>query len=196
MTEITTPTTQAVEPPAQGTSAPETQTTTAPAAQEPFDADRAMATIKAQREEAKALKAQLKELEVLKAEKAKREEAEMTELQRLQKQAAELQAEREKLTLDILRRDVVAESGLPAVFADRLKGTSKEEMLADAKAILEVLPQAQPKTAPHLPPASPSTGQVNETDAQIRERLFGKQVNIFDKAVLEERGGGVVFHQK
>lgn len=160
-----------------------------------WDKERAKATILKLREQEKQDKKALKELETLKAEKQKREEAEMTESQRLQKQADELVNQNAKLQADILRRDVVAETGLPVFLSDRLKGTTKEEMLLDAQELLKNLPQAQ-KNAPKLPPTNPANGELVENEAQKRTRLFGNQTNVFDIKAIQEAGGGVVWHQK
>jgi len=177
----------------QGTQPPAADAT--PASEPPveeWDKERAAATIKAQREQEKALKNQLKDYERLKADEQKRLDAQLSETERLQKQATEAAAQVAKLQADILRRDVVSETGLPPIFADRLKGATKDEMLADAKEILKVLPQ-QPKTPPRVPPTNPDNGNPNETDAQKRERLFGRQGNIFDMASIRDNGGGVVW---
>lgn len=168
MTDETTPTTETVATAAQVAANTETMSE-AVQQEEAFDKERAMSTIHKQREEAKALKAQLKELETLKAEKAKREEAEMTESQRLQKQAEELAAQNAKLTADIWRRDVVAETGIPAVFADRIKGSTKEEMLADALELAKQLPQA--KVTPKVNTTNPSNGNTQMTDDERRAFL-------------------------
>ena len=180
------PTTETVETPVQVA-----EVTEQVPQEEAFDKERAMRTIHTLREAEKEAKKQLKELEQLKAEKAKREEAEMTESQRLQKQAEELANQNAKLQADILRRDVIAETGLPPVFAERLKGTTKEEMLADAQELLKVLPQT--KVNPKLQPTNPANAQAAETEAQKRERLFGKQGNVFDIKAIESQGGGVVW---
>lgn len=191
MTDVTTPNTETVATAVQVTAeSVETQ----PAVEE-FDKTRAMETIHKLREVEKEAKKQQKELETLKAEKAKRDEAEMTEFQKLQKQADELAQHNAKLSADILRRDVIAESGLPSVFASRLQGSTKEEMLADAEELKKALPTIQTK-APHLPPTNPANAQSVETDAQKRERLFGRQNNIFDVNAIKESGGGVVWHDK
>jgi len=160
---------------------------------EEWDKERAKATILKLRAEEKEVKKQLKELEILKAEKASREEAEMTESQKATKRAEEAEAKASKLETDILRRDVIAETGLPAVFADRLKGITKEEMLADAQELAKTLPQL--KSAPHIPPTNPSNASQNETDAQKRERLFGRQGNPFDMETIKAQGGGVVWNK-
>jgi hypothetical protein len=161
---------------------------------EQWDKERAARTIHTQREEAKLLKAQLKELDTLKAEKEQRTLAEMTEAQKLQKQAEDASKEVAALKADILRRDVIAETGLPAAFAERLKGSTKEELLEDAKQLKALLPTAQP--APHINATNPNGASVNETDAQMRERLFGRQGNPFDPANVKAKGGGVVWNQK
>jgi len=161
---------------------------------EEFDKERAMRTIHTLREFEKNAKKELKELETLKAEKQQRTEAEMTEVQKLQKQAADAKSEADKLKVDILRRDVIAETGLPSIFADRLQGATKEEMLEDAKKLKEVLPTAKPN-APHLNPSNPNGASPNETDQQKRERLFGRQGNPFDMEAIKAQGGGVVWNK-
>jgi hypothetical protein len=160
---VTTPTTETVEPAAQAAA-----NTEAPQ-EEAFDKDRAMLTIHKLREGEKEAKKLAKELEALKAEKAKRDEAEMTEAQKLQKQADELAAQNAQLMLDIIRRDVIAETGLPAALASRLQGNTKEEMLADAEELKKLIPQV--KVAPTLQPTNPSNGNNNMSDDARREFL-------------------------
>lgn len=172
----------------------ETPVTSPTPFEDEWDKERAKATILKLREQEKQYKKDQKELEALKAEKQKREEAEMTEAQRLQKQADELANQNAKLQADILRRDVVAETGLPVFLSDRLKGSTKDEMIADAQELLKNLPQV--KNAPKLPPTNPANGELVESEAQKRARLFGKQSNIFDVKAIEEAGGGVIWNQK
>lgn len=188
MTELATP--APVEPTAQPTEPVAPVVEQEP--EEAFDKERAMLTIHKLREFEKNAKKELKELETLKAEKQQRTEAEMTEVQKLQKQAADAKAEADKLKVDILRRDVIAETGLPPIFADRLQGATKDEMLEDAKKLKEVLPKA---TAPHLSSSNPNNATPNETDQQKRDRLFGKQSNPFDFESIKASGGGVVWNK-
>jgi Skp family chaperone for outer membrane proteins len=188
-TAATTP----VTPAASAAPAPESQVTppAEPAAgEEPFDQARAMKLIEKFRGEEKEWKKQQKELETLRAEKQKQAEAEMTEAQRLQKQADEVKAENARLQAEILRRDVIAETGLPSSLADRLKGATKEELLADAKQLLAILPPQKP-SAPAIGATNPANGQTTETEAQKRERLFGRQGNPFDMDTIIAQGGGV-----
>ena len=137
--------------------------------EEAFDKDRAMLTIHKLREAEKEAKRQLKELAELKAEKQKRVDAELSETDRLKKQADDLAAQNQKLLSDILRRDVVAETGLPAVFADRLKGATKEEMLADAAEIMKAIPQAKP--TPKVSATNPANAENKMTDDERRAFL-------------------------
>lgn len=188
------PTGETPEPPVQGAGPSEIEPTPA-AAEEPFDKDRAMETIRKQREENKNLKKDLQELATLRAERQQRAEAEMTEAQREKARADKAEQEKLVLQADILRRDVIAETGLPAGFADRLKGATKDEMLADAKELLKLIPQPTNPKAPHLNSTNPSNGQTTETDAQKRERLFGRQGNPFDLETIKNQGGGVIFNK-
>ena len=131
----------------------------------------------------------------MKADEQKRLDAQLSETERLKKQTDELTAHNARLQADILRRDVIAETGLPAVFADRLKGETKEAMLADAQELLKVIP-AEKSKAPHLKATNPNAANTAETEIQQRERLFGKQSNVFDLAAIYAGGGGVVVNDK
>lgn len=187
MTDEAPLTTEKVEEPAKKVAPQEAEPV------EEFDKERAMKTINQLREIEKQAKKDAKELEALKAEQKKREDAELTELERLKKENAEIVAENAKTKADLLRRDVIAETGLPAMFADRLKGETREELLADAQELAKTLPEL--KTAPKLPKSNPDNANPSETDAQKRERLFGKQGNPFDISAVKEKGGGVVFNK-
>ena len=159
---------------------------------EEWDKERAAATIKAQRAENAELKRKEKELERLQAEEKKRAEAEMTVAQRAEKRAEEAEAKAAKLEADAMRRSVADEVGLPATLTDRLKGTTKEEVLKDAQELLKTLPTL--KVAPHIKATNPPNADKAETREQQRERLFGRNKNVFgDVDAIREHGGGVVW---
>lgn len=166
MSDETNPTAETAEAKVQSTAV----TDATPATEEVFDKDRAMNTIHVLREVEKKAKADAKELAQLKAEAAKRAEAEMTEADRLKKQAEEARAENERLKADILRRDVIAETGLPAVFAERLKGSTKDEMLEDAKEIMKAIPMAKPAQQ-KVAATNPANGNTQMTDDERRAFL-------------------------
>lgn len=165
--------------------------TEAPKEEEAFDKDRAMQTIQKLREIEKEARKEKKELEQLKAEKKQREDAALTESERLKKERNALEAENAKIKSDLLRREAVEAAGLPGTWADRIKGSTKEELFADAEELAKTLPTL--KTAPKVPPTNPNNATTVETDAQKRERLFGKQGNPFDFENVKAKGGGV-FH--
>ena len=124
-----------------------------------------------------------KKLEKFEQEEAKRKEAEMTEIELANKRAQELEAKVRQLEMNRLQHDIAAKVGLPAIYADRLKGETPEELESDAKLLLE----AQPKQK-----AAPNTGATNpgeqaskeETHAQKLTRLTGGEVDIW-------KGGGI-----
>lgn len=158
---------------------------------EAFDKDRAMATIKKLRDIEDQAKKDKKELDALKAEAQKRADAELSETERLKKQATELAEKNAKLESDLWRSKAISATGLPDTFSDRLKGSTEAEILADAQELAKILP-AQ-KVAPRLQATNPANATQNETDAQQRERLFGKTGSVFDRAAIEAGGGGVVW---
>ena len=162
-------------------------------AEEAFDKERAMELITKLREIEKQYKQDKKKFDQLEAEEKKRKDAELSEVERLRKQADELAEQKAKLESDILRRDVITETGLPAFFAERLKGATKEELLADAEALKKSLPQLK---QPSQAITNPGQATANETEEQRRERLFGRQGNPFDMDVVTQMGGGVVKRSK
>lgn len=159
-----------------------------------FDKERAMETIRKLRDIEKQYHKDQKEFERLKAEEQKRLDAQLSEAERLKKERDELATRAANLELSMLRRDVISETGLPAVFAERLKGSTKDEMLEDAKKLMEALPKT-PKAVQAA--INPGAASPNETDAQKRERLFGPSgVDIFNVEKIEKMGGGVVMLTK
>lgn len=85
-----------------------------------------------------------------------------------EKQQAELaaaQATARANELRLLQRDAATEAKLPAALAERLKGETLEEMVADAKAILAALPKpaAPDINASNGVGGAPAVGQLDET---------------------------------
>lgn len=98
--------------------------------QEPFDADRAMKKIREADREAEALRKRLKEFE----------DRDKTEAQKLAERAETAEKQRDELLIESLRARVALAKGLPLPLAERLRGTTEEEMSADADALLELVP--------------------------------------------------------
>lgn len=93
-----------------------------------------------------------------------------------EEKAAEARAtaerERDDARLALLRRDVAEDAGLPRTWADRLRGTTKEELEADAKQLAKDLePAAKPTTARPVPDlksaALPASGTTPSTSGQV-----------------------------
>lgn len=66
----------------------------------------------------------------------------------------------------LLQRDAATQANLPAVLADRLKGETLDEMVADAKSILAALPKP---VAPNINAntgagGAPAAGQLSDAD--------------------------------
>ena len=128
-----------------------------------------------------------KKLAKFEQEEAKRKEAEMTEIELANKRAQELEAKVKQLETNKLQHDIATKVGLPAVFADRIRGETPEEMEADAKILLEAQPKqkAAPNTGATNPGEKAGSGDDFET-AHKRWKAGEKQPNPF-------LGGGVVF---
>lgn len=166
--------------------------------QEPFDKERAMETIKAQRESEKAALAQLAQLQKQlkkfeEAEKA-RQEAELSEVEKLQKRLAETEAKAKQIERENLQRQVAAKMQLPEALALRLQGDTAEEMEADAKTLLESLPKP---AKPHLSATQPNGAEPpRETDDQRRQRLYSSGGVVgggFNTDAAMKLGGGVLW---
>jgi len=160
----------------------------------PFNPEWAAKKIDELSQELKALKPKAKKADEYEAEQKKRAEAELTEAERLRKQLEETQAQNAKILSDLWRNKAATAANLPSIFAERIKGANEEEMLADAKQLAEALPKG--KTAPSINATNPANANANETEAQQRDRLFGKQGNVFDMNAIREAGGGVVWNDK
>ena len=110
------------------------------------------------------------ELKAIRAAQAKAEkEAETQRVKQLQEQnrfkelyeaeiAAREKAEAERAALELaaLKRDAATAAGLPAAFADRLVGSTAEELTADAQKLLAAMPT---KSAPNLDAGAGRNGQ-------------------------------------
>lgn len=72
------------------------------------------------------------------------EESQKTETQRLLEERDALRAERDTVQAEAMRARVALSKGLPADLADRLRGSSDEELAEDADRLLALLKPAGP----------------------------------------------------
>lgn len=169
-----------------------------PAAQTPSpvemaaELERTKIALKAANKEAAERRKRLEELETA---ETKRKDSEMSELDKLKKALAEKDAILTTMQRATAQRQVAEKVGLPAVFAERLKGETPEEMEADAKSILAALPKATPPSVGATNPGSNATGN-GETIAQQRARIYGVGGDVFNPAVISKQGGGVILTTK
>jgi len=124
---------------------------------EAFDAVRAKALINKLRDENKELRKLAKDVDVLKLQASQAEEARMAQDKKWEelanKRAKELEDARRELAVSEIKRlrvQVVASKGLNPAFAERLQGTTLEEIEADADALLALFPK--PTTEPEPEP--------------------------------------------
>lgn len=120
---------------------------------------------------------------------AELERAQMTEQDRVaaerddwRKKYEEQTAELAARDLDLLRRDVAAEKGLPALMARRLQGDARETLEADADDLVAQLAAAAPAaggpTAPRPDPSAGSTGDSGRpTSIADAMRLYREAQN-------------------
>lgn len=112
----------------------------------------------------------------------------LAEIEAAQKSAEEKAAEARtqaeeraaKAELALMRRDAAEEAGLPKGWADRLRGTTAEELLADAKALAKELPGQSTQTAPRAvadlkPGALPAGDGPSKFDADAYIRAMARK---------------------
>lgn len=124
------------------------ETTTEPTAEATATAEQAVlpdndlgeAGKKALTAERAAKKAAEKQLADLQKRLQEFEDRDKTEAQKLAERVAAAEQERDALKLTAMRQRIALEKGLPPQLADRLKGSTEEEMSADADALLELVP--------------------------------------------------------
>ena len=114
------------------------------------------------------------------AEKAAQEadERRLAEEKRWQELAEKRQAELEKASQELARvqrevlaRDVAQAAGLPAALAARLRGTTREELEADAAELKKLIPTQTPG-APAGPNRSGGSSEMDDSrKAEIRQRF-------------------------
>lgn len=155
----------------------------------PFDPARAQALIEKLKKENSELKPKAKLADELTAKEKQKADAELTEVERLRNQLAE----QAKTNLSTMAENAALLHGLPKEWADRLKGSTKADLEADAAEFAKLIPANLQKQAPKINTTNPANPQTAETEAQQRERLFGKQnANVFDINHIKEHGGGVL----
>jgi len=157
--------------------APETEIVEQPEVtpEQPKDADALAAELEAAREALKKANREAaerrKKLEAYEEADKKRKESEMSEIDRIKAQYEEAQAKATKLERESLQRKAADEAGLPVAFVDRIKGETLEDMVTDAKGLLEAMPKPG-KHTPNISTTNPGAGaSAKETDEQRLARL-------------------------
>jgi hypothetical protein len=120
-----------------------------------------------------------KKLAAFEKAEADRKQAEMTDAEKLTARLKELENESRTYKRIELQRRVAEKVGLPSNLASRLIGETEEEIETDAKALLETLPKAAPKT-PGINTTNPGeTEPIQETYEQVKARVRPEPVSIF-----------------
>jgi hypothetical protein len=128
--------------------------------------------------ERKARRAAEKRLAELEAKVKETEDAEKSELQRLQDKVDELTKRAEAAEAKAHRYEVAAEKGLTPAQARRLVGATKEELEADADAMVEELGLKKPEEEK---PADEETEEETPFGARPKENLKGGASNEEDE---------------
>lgn len=140
---------------------------------EPFDKERAMATIKKQRESEAALKAKLKEAEAAQAKLEEYEDRDKSETEKLAKSVSRAEQQRDEALAKLNRYEVAAEKKLPAELVDLLSGT-REEMAEKADLLLEHM--ADKKPPPDFDGGVREPAPENQTPEQAHAAFLAREV--------------------
>lgn len=172
---------------------PQTSTATVTTGEETYTKAQVEQMLKDRLERASA---KAKEAETKAAEKAAAETAaKQGEWQKLaeqrEKEAGELKARLDALELAGRKRAIGAKFNLPEGLAERLTGTTDEELEADAKKLQALIP-ASPKPSPG--PVNPGAGgsAPGESDIQRLQRIHGTSGNAWNTDAFRKNGGGVI----
>jgi hypothetical protein len=92
-----------------------------------------------------------------------------TDMERLTERLTQHEAELATERTGRYRAEVAAEKGLTPAQAARLTGGTREELLADADALVALFPAAKPGTPAPDPSQGSRGGNLPDTDALIRE---------------------------
>jgi hypothetical protein len=95
-----------------------------------------------------ALRKANKEAETLRLKLKEIEDRDKTEAQKLAERVTAAEQERDALKLTAMRQRIALEKGLPPQLADRLKGSTEDEMSEDAEALLALVPAASDSAFP------------------------------------------------
>ena len=132
-------------------------------------------------------------------EQEKQRLAGLSENERLKSEADAAKTRAEKAETDLIRFKVGATLGLPVKLAERLRGSTEEEMLADGKELLATIQPTEPTTpvkptGPIIKPTNPAGGQQPETLAQKKARLhMTADRTVWEETQNQAAGGGVFF---
>lgn len=102
------------------------------------------------------------------------EESQKTETQRLLEERDALKAERDAVKSEAMRARVALSKGLPADLADRLRGTTEDELSEDADRLLDLLkPSGPPRFGDADQGVRKTTPPADRDERAVARSLFG-----------------------
>ncbi|MGI5245424.1 hypothetical protein [Dactylosporangium sp. CA-139066] len=144
--------------------------------------DELKAALAAARKEAAGYRTKLREAEPYVAKARELEEAQKSDVEKLTAAQAAALARAEKAEAELLRLTAARAAGLDLDMADRLKGSTLEELTADAKALAEKFPANETPAVPRKPHKSvrevapvPPGAADDESPAALASRIRGRR---------------------
>lgn len=120
--------------------------------------------------EARKWEARAKENKAAADKLAELEEAQKTEAQKVADRLQRAEEERDQAQAQLMRRDVAAAANLPAEVADRLRGSTREELEQDARSFAALLGDRQTQ-ARDASLVDPSAGKQSEAGTSVAEQF-------------------------
>lgn len=125
----------------------------------------------------KALAAELEELKNAKTQEAEGAKTLEQRIEELTSTVGVLQEQLSTKEQALVRNEVISETGLDPVWVNRLQGTTKEELLEDAKTILETLPkQTSNVNVDNVSTPSNAKPVITEERKRVMAQHYGVQL--------------------
>lgn len=138
------------------------------------DPESAKSVIEKLRKENASWRTKYRELEPLANKAAELEESSKSELQKLLERAEKAEKLAGDANTRLLRSEVAASTGLPVGLVDRLTGNTKEELEADAQALMSLVQPKQEKTVVDLGQGVRGKAAAKPDMSTLIRAAFGK----------------------
>ncbi|MEU4967782.1 hypothetical protein [Streptomyces smyrnaeus] len=124
----------------------------------------------AKRQAQRAATAAQKQLEELTAKLQEYEDAKKSDLDKLSERATSAEQRAETAQAELMRYRVARDKKIPAEWVDRLRGSTQEDLEADADSLLEALAEQQRRRTPSYDGGVRQTAKPTDMNSLIRHQ--------------------------